>query len=256
MKSTVKLGGSLERERPYMEWDRSDLYLVAQANCVTCHGTGVRREKKGQLIPCACASRAIFRSCYTRFRDCVTRGKYRSHVFLSAQRAEKRIGQRGRAKKRSTWQTLSLSQDARWMRGTIGSSASISCWARTGSSAPANSASVVVTSFTPFTESRSNLGKPSTGSNPMPCTHPGTTLCCACPDPWNLVAHRFPPLLRPELLADGSPPLLAPGRECRLETRPRSVTPRVGVRTPPLVQQQVSVRQPLSVYRASRTILI
>ena len=65
-----------------MEWDRSDLYLVAQANCVTCHGTGVRREKKGQLIPCACASRAIFLSCYTGFRDCVTRGKYRSHVFF------------------------------------------------------------------------------------------------------------------------------------------------------------------------------
>ncbi len=63
-----------------MDWNRSDLYLVAQATCVTCHGTGVRRVKRGQLIPCACASRAMFRACYTRFRDCVTRGKYRSHV--------------------------------------------------------------------------------------------------------------------------------------------------------------------------------
>ena len=65
-----------------MDWDRSDLYLVAHAACAMCHGTGVRREKRGQLIPCACASRAIFRACYTRFRDCVTRGKYLSHVSL------------------------------------------------------------------------------------------------------------------------------------------------------------------------------
>ncbi len=63
-----------------MDWNRSDLYLVAHATCAECHGTGVRREKKGQLMPCGCASRAIFRACYKRFRDCVMRGKYRSQV--------------------------------------------------------------------------------------------------------------------------------------------------------------------------------
>ena len=31
-------------------------------------------------MPCGCASRAIFRACYKRFRDCVMRGKYRSQV--------------------------------------------------------------------------------------------------------------------------------------------------------------------------------
>lgn len=63
-----------------MEWNHSDLALLAQACCSTCHGLGVRREKKGEPLPCGCALRTIFRACYRRFRECAIRGKYRSSV--------------------------------------------------------------------------------------------------------------------------------------------------------------------------------
>ena len=76
----MEIGVIVIERKANMDWNRSDLYLVAHATCAECHGTGVRREKKGQLMPCGCASRAIFRACYKRFRDCVMRGKYRSQV--------------------------------------------------------------------------------------------------------------------------------------------------------------------------------
>ena len=63
-----------------MEWNRSDLGLLALASCTTCRGCGVRREKRGQPIPCGCALRTIFRACHARFRECATRGKYRSRI--------------------------------------------------------------------------------------------------------------------------------------------------------------------------------
>ncbi len=63
-----------------MEWNRTDLALLSLRDCTTCQGVGVRREKRGQSIPCGCVLRAIFRACYARFRQCACRGKYRSQV--------------------------------------------------------------------------------------------------------------------------------------------------------------------------------
>lgn len=63
-----------------MEWNHSDLGLLAQASCSACRGLGVRREKRGDPLPCGCALRAVFRACYKRFRQCALRGKFRSTV--------------------------------------------------------------------------------------------------------------------------------------------------------------------------------
>ncbi len=63
-----------------MQWIPSELFLLALNECSHCRGTGVRREKRGKPIPCGCALRGIFRACYQRFRDCVTRGKCRTQV--------------------------------------------------------------------------------------------------------------------------------------------------------------------------------
>jgi hypothetical protein len=63
-----------------MEWSRSDLGSLALASCTSCGGSGARREKNGQPVPCGCVWRAAFRACHARFRDCVTRGKYRSRI--------------------------------------------------------------------------------------------------------------------------------------------------------------------------------
>ena len=63
-----------------MEWNHSDLGLLAFESCTTCGGSGVRRQKRGRPIPCGCALRAIFRACHARFRDCVFRGKFRSRI--------------------------------------------------------------------------------------------------------------------------------------------------------------------------------
>lgn len=63
-----------------MSWDRSDLFLVAHHSCTICHGTGVRREVEGELLPCGCALRGMFRACHARFHKCATRGKFRSQI--------------------------------------------------------------------------------------------------------------------------------------------------------------------------------
>lgn len=63
-----------------MKWIPSELYLLAFGDCNQCGGTGVRREKRGQPLPCGCALRGVFRTCYMRFRDCVARGKCRTQV--------------------------------------------------------------------------------------------------------------------------------------------------------------------------------
>lgn len=61
-------------------WNRAELGYLAYLRCTTCCGTGVRRESKAELIPCRCALRAAFRSCYERFRLCDERGKYRTQA--------------------------------------------------------------------------------------------------------------------------------------------------------------------------------
>jgi hypothetical protein len=63
-----------------MKWIPSELYLLALRDCQQCSGTGIRREKRGEPVPCGCSLRGVFRTCYLRFRDCVMRSKCRTQV--------------------------------------------------------------------------------------------------------------------------------------------------------------------------------
>ena len=56
-----------------MNWDTLDLTELGQASCGACEGTGGRLTKKGEIGPCECSLRAVFRACYERFRQCVRR---------------------------------------------------------------------------------------------------------------------------------------------------------------------------------------
>ena len=63
-----------------MNWDTLDLTALGQASCGACEGTGGRLTKKGEIGPCECSLRAVFRVCYERFRQCVRRERRISQV--------------------------------------------------------------------------------------------------------------------------------------------------------------------------------
>jgi hypothetical protein len=63
-----------------MEWSRDAVLSLARLSCSTCGGEGIKREKMGQIIPCSCVLRTIFRACYARFRVSVEKEKYMSRV--------------------------------------------------------------------------------------------------------------------------------------------------------------------------------
>ena len=65
-----------------MKWDRSETIGLAKPFCVTCKGVGQKPNVKERSIPCNCVLRAIFRACYARFRDCVSKEKFMSKVSL------------------------------------------------------------------------------------------------------------------------------------------------------------------------------
>ena len=53
-----------------MDWNQTDLSVLAQGSCRVCGGSGTRTEKEADLVPCGCALRNIFRVCYERFQLC------------------------------------------------------------------------------------------------------------------------------------------------------------------------------------------
>ena len=65
-----------------MEWTRSETLALAAPSCNSCHGLGLRAGRNNVMQPCNCVFRAIFRTCFARFRDCVSREKYMSRVTL------------------------------------------------------------------------------------------------------------------------------------------------------------------------------
>ena len=54
-----------------MQWNRSNAIGIASPTCTYCHGYGTRLGRHEKEIPCGCVLRAIFRACYTRYRECV-----------------------------------------------------------------------------------------------------------------------------------------------------------------------------------------
>ena len=68
-----------------MDWTRSETVALASHACVQCDGVGLRlSEREEPSQPCHCVLRAIFRACYSRFRDCAEKEKFISRVTLHA----------------------------------------------------------------------------------------------------------------------------------------------------------------------------
>lgn len=65
-----------------MEWTRSETLALAGPDCACCKGRGLRKNLRKEATPCSCVLRAIFRTCYARFRQCVTKEKHLSRPEL------------------------------------------------------------------------------------------------------------------------------------------------------------------------------
>jgi hypothetical protein len=87
---TLKLNESLATTKNKMEWTRSETLALAQQSCTFCYGLGLRPGRAGMSNPCNCVFRAIFRSCYERFRTCVSREKHISRVSLESNPGQSR----------------------------------------------------------------------------------------------------------------------------------------------------------------------
>lgn len=65
-----------------MEWSRTETLALAMPRCTHCHGYGMRASRGSHVYPCNCVLRAIFRICYDRFCDCVTKEKHISRTRM------------------------------------------------------------------------------------------------------------------------------------------------------------------------------
>lgn len=64
-----------------MEWNRSEVMVLASAKCTACEGTGERTKSRKPAL-CGCVLRAIFRACYQRFKECANKDLDMSRVSL------------------------------------------------------------------------------------------------------------------------------------------------------------------------------
>jgi len=62
--------------------DESETLALAAPGCNICLGLGLRIGRSNSINPCNCVLRAIFRTCFERFRDCMNREKFVSKVTL------------------------------------------------------------------------------------------------------------------------------------------------------------------------------
>jgi hypothetical protein len=65
-------------------WDRSETLALAAPQCNLCLGLGLHIGRHGKTQPCKCVLRAIFRSCFDRYREVTSRAKYMSRVTLGS----------------------------------------------------------------------------------------------------------------------------------------------------------------------------
>lgn len=65
-----------------MEWNRSETIALAKVSCKDCLGFGMRQNQRRRAWPCDCVFRAIFRACYRRFRECVSKAARTSTITL------------------------------------------------------------------------------------------------------------------------------------------------------------------------------
>ena len=55
---------------------------MASPHCAYCHGLGLRDGRDNRQEPCNCVLREIFRACYARFRQCVSKDTHISQSRL------------------------------------------------------------------------------------------------------------------------------------------------------------------------------
>jgi hypothetical protein len=116
-----------------MEWTRSETLALAAPACNICLGLGLRIGRSEATHPCNCVLRAIFRACFDRFRDCVSREKYLSRVTLDPLPGKERRGTWGRKDEEYSADFCLVSKRARNWNTAF--SAITFCWGRIGSCA-------------------------------------------------------------------------------------------------------------------------
>lgn len=84
-----------------MQWSRSVSIGLARSSCTYCHGLGVRIVRNGREAPCNCVFRAVFRTCFNRFREFAIEGAHTGSVSLEFCRG--RDGQRTYSRKREEY---------------------------------------------------------------------------------------------------------------------------------------------------------
>jgi hypothetical protein len=73
--------GDQEKVRKKMQWNRSNTLALAHQSCTQCNGLGMRDGIRKQT-PCPCVFRAIFHTCFSKFKELVTQERSLSQVRL------------------------------------------------------------------------------------------------------------------------------------------------------------------------------
>lgn len=79
-------------------FDRSLCLAAAKPGCVACLGAGIARSRKGELSPCLCVLRHVFRRCVAQYRDYQAREKFLSRACMDFSRWQSQ-----RSPKRWNW---------------------------------------------------------------------------------------------------------------------------------------------------------
>jgi hypothetical protein len=84
-----------------MQWTRSNSIGLAKASCTHCQGLGMRLVHNGREAPCNCVFRAVFRTCFNRFREFAAEADHIGTVSLEFCRG--RDGRRTYSRKREEY---------------------------------------------------------------------------------------------------------------------------------------------------------
>lgn len=86
------------------EWQRTYVLALALSTCSACRGSGLRVSNRG-VNPCTCVTRAIFRHCFSKWKNLITQERSLSQVGLAAMKEKQDArGCEGRLQRKSfTW---------------------------------------------------------------------------------------------------------------------------------------------------------
>jgi hypothetical protein len=75
-----QFGGPIGEDFLEMLWNRSTSIGIANAACTACQGIGIILDRHDAEAPCRCTLRAVFRSCFRCFAECVALGERTASV--------------------------------------------------------------------------------------------------------------------------------------------------------------------------------